>query len=294
MLGAGDPLGVLLLGTLGLLVGSFLNVVIHRLPIMMERAWKEDCRQLQAEQAEKSEDVVVDTSENGAESSRFNLVVPRSRCPNCGHQIRWFENVPIISWLALGRKCASCKTSISARYPAIELLTGVLFAFCGWQWGLNYVALAWCGFSAAIVSLTFIDFDTSLLPDDITLPLLWGGICLAALGQLQASLAQSVWGAVAGYMSLWSIYQLFKVATGKEGMGFGDFKLFGALGAWFGVASLLPIILIASIVGSIVGITLKLTGKLGDQPIPFGPYLALGGLGAMLLGPTTMLRWLGL
>ncbi|GAA6143409.1 A24 family peptidase [Hydrogenophaga sp. 5NK40-0174] len=299
MLFAGEPLSALFLGVLGLLVGSFLNVVIHRLPLMMERRWKEECEQFQAEANGEAAGSSLASAEEklaeAAEQQTFNLVVPRSRCPHCGHQIRWFENIPVFSWLALGRKCSGCKAPISARYPSIEVLTGLLFAFCGWQWGLGYEALAWCGFSAAIVSLTFIDWDTTLLPDDITLPLLWAGVCLAALGITEVGLAASVWGAVVGYLSLWSIYWLFKLTTGKEGMGFGDFKLFAALGAWFGLASLLPIILIASIVGSVIGIAFKLSSNLREGGyIPFGPFLALGGLGVMLLGSATMLGWLGL
>ena len=209
-----------LVGVFGLLVGSFLNVVIYRLPKMMENQWAVECAGA--------------TGKDAPPTPTFNLMVPRSRCQDCGHPIRWFENVPVASYLALRGKCASCAAAISVRYPLVELATGLLFGWAGWQWGLSTTALVWCAFSAAIVALAMIDWDTTFLPDDITLPLLWGGLIAAALKLTAITLTASLWGAVAGYVALWSIYWAFKLITGKEGMGYGDFKLFAALGAWFG------------------------------------------------------------
>ncbi len=276
-----------LLGLLGLLVGSFLNVVIHRLPRMMEARWAADCAELlPAEEAPPPP---------AAPAEPYNLMVPRSSCPHCGHQIRWFENIPVLSYLALGAKCSQCKTSISFRYPAIELVGAALFGWCGWQWGLSWSALAWCGFSAAVLALAFIDWDTTLLPDDITLPLLWAGLCAAALGLTDARLADAFWGAVAGYLSLWLVYWAFRLATGKEGMGYGDFKLFAAFGAWFGWQALIPVILMASVLGAVVGLGIKFLGRLREGGyVPFGPFLALAGLTAMVFGPPAMLAAIGL
>ena len=217
-------------GVLGLLVGSFLNVVIYRLPRMMERQWAEECAQLEGKPVPEAE--------------TLNLMRPRSRCRQCGHAIRWYENVPVVSWLALRGKCSACGSRIGLRYPLVELATGVLFFFAVRFWGVTPSAAAWCGFAAAIVALAMIDWDTTLLPDDITLPLLWAGLIVAALGWTGVTLPQALWGAVAGYLSLWAVYQAFKLLTGKEGMGYGDFKLFAALGAWFGWQALVPIILI--------------------------------------------------
>ncbi|MBH1966009.1 MAG: prepilin peptidase [Comamonadaceae bacterium] len=268
-------------GLLGLLVGSFLNVVIHRLPKMMERRWA-------AEYAEMSDQEV-------APQEAFNLVVPRSRCPHCGHQIGWYENIPVLSYLFLRGKCSECSKPISARYPLVELVTGGLFAWCVWNWGLTPTAGAWCLFTAALVALTLIDWDTTLLPDDITLPLLWGGLIASALGWTGVELTSSVWGAVAGYLSLWLVYWGFKLATGKEGMGYGDFKLLAALGAWFGWQALVPIILMASVIGAIVGIGMKLRSSLREGGVvPFGPFLAMAGITGMLFGPQSILRVIGL
>ena len=283
---AGAP-SAALLGLLGLMVGSFLNVVIHRLPKMMELRWAAECADLQS------------TEESPAPASPepepFNLLVPRSRCPHCGHQIRWFENIPVFSYLALRGKCSQCATSISARYPAVELTTAVLFAWCGWHWGLGWEALAWCGFSAAVLALACIDWDTTLLPDDITLPLLWAGLCAAGLRLTDTALPDALWGAVAGYLSLWLVYWAFKLITGKEGMGYGDFKLFAAFGAWFGWQALIPVILMASVIGAVIGIAIKLKGNLREGGyVPFGPFLALAGLTSMVFGPSAILVAIGL
>lgn len=273
-----------LAGLLGLLIGSFLNVVIHRLPMMLEKQWAADCADADPTRPVPSE----------AEKP-FNLMVPRSRCPDCGHLIRWHENIPVLSYLFLRGRCASCKARISVRYPMVELVTAALFAWCVWRMPGQAGALAWCGFSAALLTLALIDWDTTLLPDNITLPLLWAGLLAAATGVTHVTLQSAVWGAASGYVSLWSVYWLFKLATGKEGMGYGDFKLFAAFGAWFGWQSLLPIILMASLIGVAVGLALKLTNKLRDGGyIPFGPFLAAAGFTAMLFGPEAIFRTLGL
>ena len=259
-------------GVFGLLIGSFLNVVIYRLPKMLERQWL----------AEYADITGSPAPEAGAP---FNLLVPRSHCTKCGHQIRWYENIPIFSWLALRGRCSGCAAPISVRYPLVELATGLLFAWCGWKWGLTWAAAAWCFFSAMLVSMTMIDWDTTLLPDDLTIPLLWGGLIVAALGLTTVPLPDALWGAVAGYLSLWLVYWGFKLLTGKEGMGYGDFKLFAALGAWFGWQALIPIILIASVVGAIIGIVMKFNNKLREGgAVPFGPFLSLAGLVAMMFG----------
>jgi leader peptidase (prepilin peptidase)/N-methyltransferase len=270
-----------LAGILGLLVGSFLNVVIYRLPKMLERQWAAECADFSGQPA--------------PEAPPFNLMVPRSRCGHCGHQIRWYENIPVVSWLVLRGKCSACGKSIGIRYPVVELVTGALFLYCIYRWGATPTGLAWCGFSAAIVALALIDWDTTLLPDDVTLPLLWAGLIAAALRWTGLPLSQALWGAVAGYVSLWLVYQGFKLLTGKEGMGYGDFKLFAALGAWFGWQALVPIILMASVIGAVVGIALKFTGGLREGGhVPFGPFLAGAGLTAMIFGPESILRAIGL
>ncbi|MFD1712165.1 prepilin peptidase [Ottowia sp. GY511] len=272
---------VLVTGVLGLLIGSFLNVVIYRLPKMLERQWAAECAEAMGQEAPDSEP--------------FNILVPRSRCQKCGHQIRWYENIPVLSYVFLRGKCSACGTPISLRYPMVELATGLLFAWCGWRWGLTPTAATWCLFTALLVAMTLIDWDTTLLPDVLTLPLLWAGLIASALHWTQAPLADAVWGAVGGYMSLWLVYWGFKLATGKEGMGFGDFKLFAALGAWFGWQALVPIILMASVIGAIVGIGMKLMSSLREGGVvPFGPFLALGGITAMVLGPQAILRAVGL
>lgn len=272
------------IGVLGLLIGSFLNVVIYRLPKMLEAQWAIECQQLQH------------PDQPIPPAPAFNLVTPRSRCPHCGHVIRWYENIPVLSYLVLGGKCSKCKSRISARYPLVELLTGVLYSYCAWRWGWTWQTAAWCIFCTALVALTFIDWDTTLLPDDITLPLVWLGLIVAALKfNPQVSLSASLWGAVAGYLSLWSVYWLFKLATGKEGMGYGDFKLFAALGAWFGWQALVPIILLASVIGAVVGIVLKLNSQLREGGyVPFGPFLAGAGFVSLFFGPAAILRAIGL
>ncbi len=272
---------VLAAGFFGLLIGSFLNVVIYRLPKMLEREWAAGCAEL--------------SGQAPPEQERFNLLVPRSRCQQCGHQIRWYENVPVLSYLALRGKCSACGTAISIRYPMVELVTGLLFAWCVWRWGPNLSGGMWCLFAAMLVAMTLIDWDTTLLPDVLTLPLLWAGLIAADLRWIPVPLSDAVWGAVAGYMSLWLVYWAFKLATGKEGMGFGDFKLFAALGAWFGWQALVPIILMASVIGAVVGIVMKLNSSLreGGQ-IPFGPFLAMAGVTAMVFGPQSILRAVGL
>lgn len=268
-------------GVLGLLVGSFLNVVIYRLPKMMERQWAQECAQLQGTAAPAAEP--------------FDLMRPGSRCRQCGHAIRWYENIPVVSWLALRGKCSQCRTPIGARYPIVELATGALFFFAVWHWGATPAAAAWCAFSAAIVALAMIDWDTTLLPDAITQPLLWAGLIVAALGWSGVTLSQSLWGAVAGYLSLWAIYHAFKLLTGKEGMGYGDFKLFAALGAWFGWQALVPIILMASVIGAAIGIAMKVSSRLREGGyVPFGPFLAGAGLTAMVFGPQAILQAVGL
>ncbi len=268
-------------GILGLLIGSFLNVVIYRLPLMLEAQWKAECADLNGQEV--------------ADSETFNLLMPRSRCPTCGHAIPWFENIPVLSYLALRGRCSACKTPIRLRYPLVELASSALFFYCAWHWGAGAGALLWSGFAAALLALTLIDWDTTLLPDDITLPLLWAGLIAAALHWTQPSLTDALWGAVAGYMSLWLVYWGFKLITGKEGMGYGDFKLFAALGAWFGWQALVPIILMASVIGAVVGIGMKFSGGLrADHQIPFGPFLSGAGLTAMIFGPGAMLRAVGL
>ena len=278
-----------LLGLLGLLVGSFLNVVIYRLPKMMDLRWASECAEFQAACGSPEA-----TSAERAHPA-FNLMVPRSRCPHCGHAIRWFENIPVLSYLALKGGCSACRAPISPRYPTVEVVNAALFAWCGWHWGLGWEALAWSGFAASILALAWIDWDTTLLPDDITLPLLWAGLCAAALGLIETALVSALWGAVAGYLSLWLVYWTFKLLTGKEGMGYGDFKLFAAMGAWFGWQGLIPIILMGSVVGAVVGIAMKFQGSLREGGyVPFGPFLAVAGLTAMIFGPSSILSAIGL
>ena len=276
-----------LAGLLGLMIGSFLNVVIHRLPLMMQAEWAREC----AEFSGKS-----DTPAQTADTPALSLSQPRSRCPHCGHPIAWHENIPVLSYLLLRGKCSACGAGYGPRYLLVELFTGVLFYVCVLRWGGTLTALAWCGLCAALLTLALIDWDTTLLPDDITLPLLWSGLVVAAL-QLNpgVSLADAFWGAVGGYLSLWLVHQAFKRVTGKEGMGYGDFKLFAALGAWFGWTALVPIILLASLVGAVVGLLLNRFSQLREGGyLPFGPFLAGAGLLMLAWGPSAVLRWLGL
>lgn len=275
-----------LVGVLGMLIGSFLNVVIHRLPRMMERQWAADCRQYGQDVGLLSSAALPE-----ADNEPLSLSKPRSRCPSCGHAIRWYENIPVLSYLALRGRCAGCGTRISPRYPLVELATGALFYACALRWGWSLTTAAWCGFSAALVTLACIDWDTTLLPDDITLPLLWAGLLAAVLRWIEVQPTDAVIGAAAGYLSLWSVYWGFKLATGKEGMGYGDFKLFAALGAWFGWQALVPIILLASVIGAIVGIAMKLASTLREgKYVPFGPFLVGGGMAAMLWGPGRIMQ----
>ena len=282
-----DPwLDAALAGVFGLLVGSFLNVVIYRLPKILERQWAAEAAEYAADQS-----AVPAGVQPAAEV--FNLWVPRSRCQSCGHPVRAHENIPVLSYLFLRGRCSSCAAPISARYPVVELVTAALFFFCIHRWGATPAGLAWCGFSAVLVTLAMIDWDTTLLPDNLTLPLLWAGLLASALQWIQVPLFDSVIGAAAGYLSLWTVYWGFKLATGKEGMGFGDFKLYAALGAWFGWQALVPLILLASVVGAVVGIAMKFSSGLREGGyIPFGPFLVGAGLIAMVFGPQTVLNTL--
>lgn len=269
-------------GVLGLLFGSFLNVVVYRLPKMLEQQWATECAELEGKPLETA-------------TGKFNLLVPRSRCQKCGHGIRWYENIPVISYVVLRGKCSSCGTHIGLRYPAVELATGLLFGYCAWRWGLTWPTVFWWGFSAVLLALGLIDWDTTLLPDDMTLPLVWAGLIAAALQLTPVNLPSALWGAVAGYLSLWLIYWAFKLVTGKEGMGYGDFKLLAALGAWFGWQGLVPIILMASVIGAIIGIVLKFNQGLREGGyVPFGPFLAGAGLTSMIFGPQAILAAVGL
>ena len=255
---------------LGLMVGSFLNVVIHRLPKMLELGWQQQCAELRGE-----EPAAVPT---------YNLVVPRSACPRCNHPIGALENIPVVSYLLLRGKCRGCGAAISPRYPAIEALSGLLSGFAAWHFGLGWMATGALLLVWALLALTAIDLDTQLLPDDITLPLLWAGLLFNLSGTF-TDLRSAVLGAACGYLVLWGVYWLFRLATGKEGMGYGDFKLLAALGAWLGWQMLPLIILLSSLVGAVVGIILMVAARHGrNVPIPFGPYLAGGGLIALFWG----------
>jgi len=257
-------------GILGLLIGSFLNVVIHRVPVMMQREVDSVC--------------ACERDEPEPHPERYNLVVPRSACPRCGHQITALENIPVISWLLLRGQCSSCKAPISARYPAIEVLSALLSAGLVWHFGFGWTGMATLVFGWLLIAMTFIDLDTQLLPDDLTLPLLWLGLLVNVKG-LFVPLQDAVLGAAAGYMALWTVYWVFKLVRGKEGMGYGDFKLLAALGAWMGWQMLPAIILLSSIVGAVVGISMMIAARMGfDHKIPFGPYLAGAGLAALLCG----------
>jgi leader peptidase (prepilin peptidase)/N-methyltransferase len=255
---------------MSLAIGSFLNVVIHRLPKMLERQWRDELSELNGQEV--------------AAGPRYNLMVPRSACPACGHAIGALENVPLISYLALRGKCAGCKARISPRYPLVEALTGVLSGYIAWRYGFTWQTLALLVFVWSMIALAFIDLDTFYLPDDITLPLVWAGL-LANMGGLFVDLQSAVIGAIAGYLALWIVFWGYKLATGKDGMGYGDFKLLAAIGAWLGWKMLPVVILLSSLVGAIVGISLIVFARHGrNVPIPFGPYLVLGGLIALFWG----------
>ncbi len=261
-----------------LLVGSFLNVVIYRLPIMLKREWKTDCIAFLADEGQQ-----INDTKTGEEL--FNLSVPRSRCPSCGHQITALENIPVISWLFLRGKCSECQSSISIRYPIIEFTTALLSTLVAYYFGMQWFSLAALFLTWALIALTMIDFDTQLLPDNITLPLLWLGLLISLLQISDIPLKDSLIGAMAGYLSLWSVYQLFKLVTGKEGMGYGDFKLLAVLGAWLGWQALPLILFLSALVGALVGISLILfMGRDRSIPIPFGPYLASAGFISLLWG----------
>lgn len=256
----------------GLVVGSFLNVVIHRLPRMLDREWRSQCR------------AFLELDERVEPTPRYNLVVPGSRCPACGHAIRAWENVPVISWLFLGGRCSACRIRISARYPIVELVAGVLGAVVAGHFGPSWACLGALLLTWSLIALTMIDFDHQLLPDDITLPLLWLGLVFSLFAGMTPT-TDAVIGAAAGYLSLWGVYWLFKLATGKEGMGYGDFKLLAALGAWLGWQYLPAVILLSAVVGAVVGIALILLKRRGREvPMPFGPYLAAAGWIALVWG----------
>jgi len=285
---AGSP--VLLVGAvllLGLLVGSFLNVVVHRVPIMLDREWRAQCEELAGREPPRAEP--------------FNLVVPRSACPACKAPITAAQNVPVVSWLLLRGRCANCGTGISARYPLVELLTGLMSAAVAWKFGWGWPLAAALVLTWYLVALTFIDLDTQLLPDSLTLPLLWIGLVLSLWAADNGGAAvpvdtrTAIIGAVAGYLSLWSVYQVFRLATGKEGMGYGDFKLLAALGAWLGWQMILPIVLGSALVGAVVGIALMVRfGRDRSVPIAFGPYLAAAGWLMLMFGQEVVGQYLGL
>jgi leader peptidase (prepilin peptidase)/N-methyltransferase len=277
------PAFVLVAIAFGLCVGSFLNVVIHRLPMMLNADWREQCLEFLGLEEPA-----------GPPAPRYNLVVPRSACPSCGHRITALENVPVISWLALRGKCSGCGTRISARYPIVELFTGLLSGYVAFHFGPSFAALCALIFAWTLIALTFIDADTQLLPDDLTLPLLWMGLLINIVGTF-TTLQSAVMGAVLGYLALWSVYWAFKLLTGKEGMGYGDFKLLAALGAWLGWQLLPLIILLSAAVGAIVGLVgIMIAGRDKGARIPFGPYLAAAGFIAMLWGRQLNDWYLGL
>lgn len=265
---------------LGLAVGSFLNVVILRLPRMLERRWRAECAEL--------------AGDAPAQTERFDLIAPRSRCPSCGHSIRALENIPVLSYIGLRGKCAQCGTRISPRYPVIEAFTGILSGYAAHRFGPTAAAFGALVFIWAMIALAVIDFDTFFLPDDITLPLLWAGLLFNLFGVF-TDLQSAVIGAAGGYLALWSVYWVYKLATGKEGMGYGDFKLLAAIGAWLGWQLLPQVILLSSLVGAAIGISLIVILRRGrDVPIPFGPYLAIAGVIALLHGAAINRHYLDL
>lgn len=297
-------LSPLALAVLGLVVGSFLNVVIHRLPRMLERRWWGDVS-AQLADADAHQDAfgrpphpvlgeaAVQVRQGVEELPALDLARPRSHCPACGHRLAWHENLPLLGWLHLRGRCAACGVRIPARYPLVEAMTTALFAALGLRFGAVPEVLVWCGFAATLVALAAIDWDTTLLPDDLTLPLLWAGLAAAAWGWTVSPEAAII-GAVTGYLVLWTVHAVFKVVTGKEGMGHGDFKLLAALGAWLGAQSLLPVLLLASVIGAAVGMAMKAAGTLREgRYVPFGPFLVGGALTVLLAGPQDVARWMG-
>ena len=284
---------------LGLIVGSFLNVVIYRLPIMLERQWQAQCAQLPVQDAARP--AAAASPAAPAHQPPFNLVVPRSTCPACKAPISAIHNIPVLSYLALRGRCARCQARISARYPAVELLSGLSTALVAWKLGFGWAAACAMLVTWFLIALTFIDLDNQLLPDALTLPLLWLGLLASLTGwassahALPSDPASAIGGAAIGYVALWAVYQVFRLLTGKEGMGYGDFKLLAALGAWLGWQLLLPIVLLSAGVGAIVGIALIATRRTQrGHPIPFGPFLAAAGWVAMLWGPQLVAGYLGL
>ena len=266
-------------GVLGLCVGSFLNVVIHRLPLMMQAQWRADCAEL--------------AGEPPAIAEPLNLIKPDSRCPSCGTAIRAWHNVPVVSWLALRGRCAACRAPISARYPAVELMGGAIAVLFAWRYGYSTQLAAGLVFGWALLALTFIDLDTQLLPDDITLPLLWAGLLANVFGTF-IDLQSAVLGAAGGYLLLWSVYWAFRLIMKKEGMGYGDFKLLAAVGAWTGWQALPFVVVVSAALGAVIGsIGLWLAKRGADTRIPFGPYLALGGIAGLLWGREAITLWIG-
>lgn len=307
---SGLPLDLLLspwlLALLGLAIGSFLNVVVHRLPLMLERQWwgdvaaqlgdRDSFRRVFAAEAPAGLTQAGGALQKTLDALKpLSIARPASRCPSCGHRIRWHENIPVLSWLMLKRRCSACGTPISARYPFVEIGTAALFALVGVRLGPQPATLLWLGVVAVLLALALIDWDTTVLPDALTLPLLWAGLAAAALGALPGvTLSNSLAGVAAGYLSLWAVYWLFKLTTGKEGMGYGDFKLLAALGAWLGWQAILPIVLFASVLGAVVGLGMKVTGALREgRFVPFGPFLAGGGVAVLLVGLPRVLEWMG-
>jgi leader peptidase (prepilin peptidase)/N-methyltransferase len=268
-------------GIFGLAIGSFLNVVVHRLPKMLERRWRAELAELDGQAA-------------AAHDAPYNLAVPRSQCPKCGHRITALENIPLVSYLALRGKCSACKAPISPRYFVVEALTGLLTGFVAWRYGFTLSAAAALIFVWGMIALAFIDLDTFYLPDDVTLPLLWAGLLVNVAG-IFVDLPSAVLGAASGYLALWLVFWAYKFATGKEGMGFGDFKLLAAIGAWLGWKMLPVVILLSSFMGALIGIALIVFARHGrNTPIPFGPYLALGGLVALFWGQALVDYYLNL
>ena len=283
---AASPAALILVCVLfGLLVGSFLNVVIHRIPKMMEATWRQEARELLEQPPPKGEET----------PPIFDLVTPGSHCPHCNHRIRWYENVPVVSWALLKGRCSGCKAAISKRYPIIELLTALVAGLCAWRFGYDPWLIFMLYGSFTLLALAVIDLDTTLLPDDLTYPLLWAGLLAAVLGISPVSLPDAVIGAMAGYLALWSLYWVFKLLTGKEGMGYGDFKLLAALGAWLGWQYLPVVVLLSSVVGLVFAVSMMASGSVKrDQGIPFGPYLAIAGWIALLWGEAIVSSYLGL